>query len=57
MQEEEKYEYSLVQCDLCGHKWVAVRPINTPKLECPNCGNVGYFENIPLSNDEQQTGA
>jgi DNA-directed RNA polymerase subunit RPC12/RpoP len=54
MQEEENYEYSLVQCDLCGHKWVAVRPVDTPKLECPNCGNIGYFEDIPLPNKPKQ---
>lgn len=47
MQEEESYEYSKVKCDLCGYHWIAVRPIDTPKLECPNCGNVSYFENIP----------
>lgn len=37
---------SMVMCDLCTHKWVAVRPENTNKLECPNCKNVGGFEDI-----------
>jgi rubrerythrin len=41
-----QYETSLVVCDLCGHSWVAVRPQGLEKLECPNCDNMVYFENI-----------
>lgn len=40
------WETSLVKCDLCSHEWVAVRPEGLDKLECPNCGNFVYFENI-----------
>lgn len=40
-------EVSEVKCDLCSHKWVAVRPaIGLVKLECPNCSNMVHFENI-----------
>jgi ribosomal protein S27E len=42
----EGWESSLVKCDLCGHTWVAVRPAGTAMLECPNCHNIAYFENI-----------
>jgi hypothetical protein len=42
----DPHESSAVKCDLCGHEWVAVRPAGLTKLECPNCGNIGYFENI-----------
>jgi DNA-directed RNA polymerase subunit RPC12/RpoP len=40
------YETSLVECDLCSYKWVAVRPKDTEKLECPNCSNIVHYENI-----------
>lgn len=47
--ERMKFETSLVKCDLCSYHWVAVRPFGLTKLECPNCNNMVYFENI--SND------
>lgn len=40
------HEASLVQCDLCNYKWVAVRPQGLKQLECNNCGNMVYFENV-----------
>lgn len=43
---KDPHECSVVQCDLCNHKWVAVRPIGLTKLECPNCNNLTHFENI-----------
>jgi hypothetical protein len=45
--ESEPHEVSQVQCDLCSHSWVAVRPEGLEKLECPNCGNMVQFENLP----------
>jgi transposase len=39
------WEVSQVECDLCGHNWTVVRPENTERLECPNCGNTTWFEN------------
>jgi len=33
-----------VTCDLCGYNWVAVRPADLSKLECPNCNNMVQFE-------------
>lgn len=41
-------DVSMVQCDLCNHKWVAVRPQGLKELECPNCNNVTTFENIEV---------
>ena len=35
---------SKVQCDLCGHIWVWVFPVECEKLECPNCHNIGMYE-------------
>jgi hypothetical protein len=29
-----------VECAICTHKWVAVWPVGTDKLECPNCSNL-----------------
>lgn len=43
---EDLWEASLVRCDLCSHEWVAVRPLGLEKLECPNCENMVYFENV-----------
>lgn len=42
----EYFEGSSVQCDLCNHQWVAVRPAGLQKLECPKCHNLTQFENI-----------
>jgi hypothetical protein len=52
MEDSEQYEYSLVECDLCSHRWVAVRPVGLIKLECPNCGNMVYFENIKTEEND-----
>ncbi len=37
------HKVSEVICVKCGHRWIAVRPIETQlkELECPNCGK-GY---------------
>lgn len=40
------WEVSQVKCDLCSYEWTEVRPEGTEKLDCPNCGNIGHFENI-----------
>ena len=45
MSEKEKWEVSLVRCDICNHFWAAVRPEGTEKLECPNCKNICNFTN------------
>lgn len=39
---------SIVECDLCGYEWIAVFDPECEKLECPNCGNMVYYE---LKND------
>jgi hypothetical protein len=47
--EEIKYdphEASMVQCSLCKHTWVAVRPEGLEELECPNCHNICSFQNL-----------
>lgn len=44
--ESDPHEVSKVKCDLCGFGWIAVRPEGLEKLECPNCANMVYFENI-----------
>lgn len=33
-----------VECELCGHSWVAVRPADVENLECPNCENFVTIE-------------
>ena len=40
----ESWTASLVECSICTHKWVAVRPIETSELECPNCNHMTYIE-------------
>lgn len=41
-----RFEVSLVKCDLCNYKWVAVRDEGLERLECPNCSNIAMFENL-----------
>jgi protein-arginine kinase activator protein McsA len=45
---KDLHEVSSVQCDLCSYKWVAVRPKDTEKLECPNCNNIVNYENLSV---------
>ena len=40
----DPHEVSQVECDVCQHKWIAVRPQGLEKLECPNCGGMVGFE-------------
>jgi len=40
----ESFTTSLVECDICTHSWVAVRPIKTTELECPNCHHITFIE-------------
>jgi len=47
-EKKDPHETSLVKCDICSHTWVAVRPLDTPKLECPNCHNICNFSNIKI---------
>lgn len=42
----DPHEASSVECDLCSHTWVAVRPQGLKELQCPNCKNMTQFENI-----------
>lgn len=42
-----------VSCDICTHEWVAVRPAETKKLQCPNCGNIATF--TTPEDDQQNT--
>ena len=44
--EKDPHEYSRVQCDLCSHKWRAVRAAGLTKLECPNCRNIAHIDII-----------
>ncbi len=37
---------SKVQCDICTHKWVAIRPVGLTELQCPNCKLIVTFDNI-----------
>ena len=37
---------SVVECDICMHKWIAVFHSSCERLECPNCGNMAHYEII-----------
>ena len=39
----EQFTTSLVECDVCTYNWVAVRPIETIELECPNCNHITFI--------------
>jgi hypothetical protein len=33
-------------CSMCRHKWIAIAPVGTMWMECPNCGTMkGHFSN------------
>lgn len=36
-----KWATGRVTCEKCGYKWVAVWPIKTKRLKCPECGRMG----------------
>ncbi len=38
-----------VKCLICDHKWTAVFPEGTEKLECPNCSTFSQVEFLPLN--------
>ena len=48
----DPHEVSQVKCSVCNNSWVAVRPKGLQKLECPNCSNMVYFENIKNKDNE-----
>lgn len=43
-----KHEVTMVECDLCKNKWVAIRPEGTLKLECKQCGYTANYENVKV---------
>ena len=43
------------QCVGCGHKWVAVVPVGTVELECPECKlNKGRMRNLCLPEENEK---
>ena len=44
--EAKEWIGSEVECDLCGHHWIAVFPAECDRLECPNCENMVTYEVI-----------
>lgn len=40
-----------MECDNCGHVWVAVAPVPTPKLECGKCGHMQ--ERPPFESEDE----
>lgn len=41
-----QYLTSLVVCNNCTHIWLATRPKDLTKMECPGCLDMSGFENI-----------
>lgn len=44
IEEQSPHKVSEVICIMCGHRWVAVRPVETRliQLECPACHRQGF---------------
>jgi hypothetical protein len=38
---------SLVECNCCAHRWVAVYQTHLLRLECPHCTHFTLFNIIP----------
>jgi hypothetical protein len=34
---EQGWNAASVECPICTHKWVAIWPVGTERIECPNC--------------------
>lgn len=49
MKNESYHQTSLMHCDACAHKWVAVSPVETEYLECPVCHHMTPAPAVPLS--------
>lgn len=45
-EEKEGWIPAKVECNLCGHKWIAVYQEDSEELECDNCGNMTVFNVI-----------
>lgn len=46
MRNKKEWKGGKVRCDLCNYEWIAVYHVNCKHLECPNCGNMVYYEEI-----------
>jgi hypothetical protein len=44
LNEHQDWIAGRVECLTCSHEWVAVRPVLTIVLECPNCQKMSPFE-------------
>jgi len=42
----DPHEAGMVECEICTNKWVAVRPPNLKRLECPMCRNMVRYEAV-----------
>jgi hypothetical protein len=38
-----------VECNLCGHHWIAVYHSTSEELECPKCNNMTLFNVIEFA--------
>lgn len=52
-EEREPHLSGAAACLVCHHSWVAVAPVGTYELECPECRSTkGYFVNAVVRGDE-----
>lgn len=40
----EPMQKGAVECDVCGHDWIAMYPIDAQELECPKCHQMAKIE-------------
>lgn len=53
-EEFDPHEVSKVRCIICTHEWIAVRPLGTQTLECPNCEYNMVFEELGYDNSQTE---
>mgnify|MGYP006321819925 FL=1 len=51
--EREPHTSGKAKCQSCAHEWVAVAPVGTYELECPECAATkGYYLGAMLRGEE-----
>jgi phage FluMu protein Com len=53
MSQDDRWQFSKMKCNECGHLWMAVSPVVAEYLECPNCSHMNPAPPAPLKEKEE----
>lgn len=51
LQNIKPHEVGKMDCLICNNQWIAVRPLGTTELQCPNCGQMSDVNLNTKSNE------